>query len=436
MPYPIENCFQKFSFLKKEKILVAISGGVDSVVLAYLCKKAGLDFSLAHCNFLLRGGESDADEDFVKNLAKKLDVPVFIEFFDTEEYAAKNKLSIQLAARKLRYDWFKKLTADLNFAYILTAHHANDSLETFLINLTRGTGLEGLTGIPEKNQNILRPLLGFTRKQITVYAKANAISWREDSSNLSEKYLRNKIRHKLIPVLEDENPQLMENFLKTQAHLQDAMDLLAEYTRQLQEEIITKKGGMIFLDIKKISQKDKPGAVLYQLLKDYGFTDWEKVEKLLTAQTGKVLFSPTHRIIKNRDELILAGLASEEFPEIEISEENREALFPLGKLVFEKTKSYGKTGKHEVFVDYDKLKFPLQLRKWKPGDWFYPFGMKGRKKLGKFLKDEKFSLPEKEKTWILLSAGKIVWIIGVRADERFKVTSGSENILKISLEKV
>lgn len=431
----LENCFHKFSFSEKDKILLAISGGVDSVVLAHLCKQAELNFSLAHCNFRLRGAESNADEDFVQNLAKKLEVPLYIEYFDTEDYAKENKLSIQMAARKLRYDWFEKLTADLGFTYLLTAHHANDSLETFLINTTRGTGLEGLIGIPEKNKNILRPLLSFTRKQILAYAEANALSWREDSSNLSEKYLRNKIRHKVIPVLAHENPQLMDNFLKTQAHLQDALDLLEEYSQQLHREIITERGEELYLDIQKISEKNKPGAVLYQLLKDYGFRDWEKVESLLTAQSGKVIFSSTHRLIKNRNELILDRLSSEKFPELKISAETRQKLFPGWKLVFEKTNTYKKSGRNEIFVDYDKMKFPLLLRKGKPGDWFYPFGMKGRKKLSKFLKDEKFSLPEKEKIWVLLSGNKIVWIVGIRPDERFKVTSGSKNILKISLEE-
>ncbi|HET8810778.1 MAG TPA: tRNA lysidine(34) synthetase TilS [Flavobacteriaceae bacterium] len=413
---------------------MAISGGIDSVVLAHLCKKASLDFSLAHCNFNLRGKESDEDTVFLEELSKKLGVPLFVEVFDTKKFAEENKLSIQVAARELRYDWFQKLSQTLGFDYVLTAHHANDNLETFLINTLRGTGLEGLTGIPEQNGNILRPLLPFSRKEIEAFAKTEKITWREDSSNASDKYLRNKIRHQIVPILEEENPQLLEIFANTQNHLQDASDLLKEYSKILIDEIVDRKGEELHFNIQKTQAKSNPKAVLYQLLKAYGFSEWENVTDLLSAQPGKMLFSATHRLVKDREVLILTDKIPQKNADrtIEITKKNTEVSFPFGKIKIEEFDNFHKSDKNEIYVEKNAIKFPLKLRKWKKGDYFYPFGMTGRKKVSDFLKNEKFSLPEKEKVWLLLSDNKIVWILGQRADNRFKVKENSQEILKIT----
>ncbi|HET8837369.1 MAG TPA: tRNA lysidine(34) synthetase TilS, partial [Flavobacteriaceae bacterium] len=253
MQIDFENHLLKtFPFIKGKRILLAISGGIDSVVLGYLCQHIKLDFVLAHCNFSLRGKESDGDELFVKNLAQEWGRELFIKKFNTQKIAAERKCSIQVAARELRYDWFQNLAEKWNFDYIFTAHQADDNLETYLINTIRGTGLEGLTGIPEINGMILRPLLPFSRSEIETYAKTSSIFWREDSSNASSKYLRNKIRHEVIPVLKTENPHLLQSFSKTQQHLQEASDLIAECSKLLFEEIVEKKGDELHFDIQKI----------------------------------------------------------------------------------------------------------------------------------------------------------------------------------------
>lgn len=429
----VQHLNNKFPFLEGKKILLTISGGLDSTVLAHLCQKAGLDVAWAHCNFRLRGKESDEDKNFVKMLAKELEQQVFVQAFDTEKFAAENRMSIQIAARELRYNWFRKLSKKHGFDYIFTAHHANDSLETFLINTIRGTGLEGLTGIPVQKGKVIRPLLLFSRDEIRSYAENEGFSWREDSSNASTKYLRNKIRHRVIPILENENPQLIKSFLKTQEHLQESSDLLQDYTNLLLEEIVEKKEGDLHFNIQKIQSKPNPNGVLYQLLKTYNFTAWEDIYGLLTAQSGKIVHSPTHRLLKNREELILSEIATDEVKddEIEIRTGVDYIAFPLGKLHLKETDHFKKVDKNKIFVDKNAIKFPLTVRKWKESDYFYPFGMKGKKKVSNYLKDEKLSMFEKENIWLLISEGKIVWVIGYRADERFRIGQNVASIMAI-----
>ena len=258
---------KSLSFLHKSKLLIAISGGLDSVVLTHLCHEAKLNFSLAHCNFNLRGDESDADEEFVLQLAEDLDLEVFIESFDTEIYAKGHKLSTQMAARELRYDWFSSLAQQLGFDYILTAHHADDTFETLLINLTRGTGLDGLTGIPEVNFNIVRPLLPFSREQIETYAKEDRLKWQEDSSNASNKYLRNQLRHEVIPVLKSMNPQVLQNVSTTIENLQNSQQIIEDAIVRIQKKVVTINGDVIKLNIKKLQKLSNPKVYLYELLK-------------------------------------------------------------------------------------------------------------------------------------------------------------------------
>jgi len=427
---------QNLSFLNESKFLIAISGGLDSVVLTHLCHKLKYDFALAHCNFNLRGKESDADEQFVINLAEKLDIEVFIESFNTETVAKQNKLSTQMAARELRYNWFNELSEQLGFDYILTAHHSDDNLETFLINLSRGTGIEGLTGIPEINENVVRPLLPFSREEIEEYAKAENIKWREDKSNASTKYLRNKLRLEVIPNLKEINPQLLQNFNKTIEHLQDSKDIIDDRIDSISDAIITKVNeNEIHFDISKIEDLNNPKAYLYELLKNYGFTEWNDVYDLLDAQSGKQVFSSTHRLIKDRDCLILSKISIKENLNIFTVFENDISIeIPLGTLHFETTKQLNKLNESTIFVDKDKLNFPLTVRKWQEGDYFYPFGMEGKKKLSKFFKDEKLSLIDKENVRLLCSEEDIIWIINRRLDSRFKVIESTEQIIKIELK--
>ncbi|MBU3821672.1 tRNA lysidine(34) synthetase TilS [Flavobacteriaceae bacterium XHP0103] len=425
----------KLPFLKDAKLLLAISGGVDSVVLAHVCHQSQLNVALAHCNFNLRGKESDADEEFVLQLAEDLDLEVFVESFDTEAYAEENKRSIQMAARELRYNWFVELGEQLEFDYVLTAHHADDNLETFLINFTRGTGLEGLTGIPEINGEFIRPLLPFSRIEIEVYAKAQKINWRDDSSNSSRKYLRNKLRHEVIPILKEINPSLLQSFQSTienlqesQAIVEDSVNGFLEQAMDLSEETHAK------FSIAEFKKKDHPKAYLFEVFKDYGFTEWNDVYNLLDAQPGKQVLSGQWRLIKDREFLLLSEIGQDDDKAVTIQTTDKHVTTPCGTLTFEAVETISETSKTSVYVDKSLLQFPLTLRRYQEGDVFYPLGMNGKKKLSKYFKDEKFSLLDKENTWLLCSGDAIIWVVGKRADNRFKVTENTKQILKIELK--
>jgi len=422
-------------FLTESKLLIAISGGLDSVILTHLCYKLGLNITLAHCNFNLRADESNEDENFIVQLADDLNIEAFIQNFNTETYAKQNKLSIQMAARELRYNWFNDLAKQLQFDYILTAHHADDNLETFLINLSRGTGLDGLTGMPEINENIVRPLLFFSREEIETYAKTENFKWREDSSNTSTKYLRNKLRLDVIPILKEINPQLLQNFQNTQNHLKDTKQIVEDRLNSIENKIVSVEGDIVKFNIKKLQKLSNPKAYLHELLKNYNFTEWNDIHNLLEAQSGKQVFSKTHRLVKDRDCLMLSEIPIKENQNIiTVFQNDISVETPLGALFFETTKQINDLNKSKVFIDKNKLIFPLTIRKWQKGDYFYPFGMQGKKKLSKYFKDEKLSLLDKENVWILCSGEDIIWIINRRLDNRFKVTEATKQILKIELK--
>lgn len=424
----------ELSFLKSSKLLIAVSGGIDSVVLTHLCSNMGLNISLAHCNFNLRGKESDADEDFVLQLAEDLELEVFVESFETNAFAKDEKLSIQMAARTLRYHWFFELSEQLGFDYILTGHHADDNLETFLINLTRGTGLDGLLGIPVLNENIVRPLLNFSREDIEAYAKEHKLKWREDSSNDSTKYLRNKLRHDVIPILKGINPQFLQNFSKTQGFLNDSKFIVDDKISDISNKLIKPIDEHTFsINISEIKSLSHIKAYLYELLKDFGFTEWQDVINLLDAQSGKFVQSNTHRLIKDRDCLLLSVMSITNNQSIIVSELNEVIDTPFGAVLISEADAISESKKEVIYVNKEALKFPLIIRKWQQGDVFYPLGMSGKKKLSKYFKDEKFSLLDKENTWLLCSENEIVWVIGKRADNRFKVTEKTKHILKIEL---
>jgi len=412
---------EEFPFLKDTKLLIAISGGLDSVVLFHLLHKLNYDVSLAHCNFKLRGKESDLDEEFIKNLNQISANQIFTIIFDTEKYAKEHKLSTQIAARELRYNWFQKLITEHKFEYVLTAHHADDNLETFLIHLTRGSGLDGFTGIPKVNGNIVRPLLAFSRKEILNYAKDNDIEWREDASNASNKYIRNKIRHQVLPVLKEINPSILDSFATTLENLQESKQIIEDRIENIASEVLEKEANFIKIDIEKIKELSNSKAYLYQLLKSYHFTEWNDVYDLLNAQSGKQVFSKTHRLLKDRDVLILSKIDLSNSIEMafQIEEEITEITNPI-HLTFKEVIEKSTENKQTIYVDKDLLKYPLMLRKWEKGDYIYPLGMQGKKKLSKYFKDEKFSLIDKENTWLLCNAeNQIMWIINHRQDRRF-----------------
>ncbi|WP_242205778.1 tRNA lysidine(34) synthetase TilS [Aestuariivivens insulae] len=424
----------RLPFLNDGKLLIAISGGVDSVVLTHLCYKMGLNIALAHCNFNLRGDESDLDESFVLDLAEDLDVEVFVESFDTETYAKAQKLSIQMAARELRYNWFTELAEQLHFNYILTAHHADDNLETFLINFTRGTGLEGLTGIPEVNDKFVRPLLPFSEDDIVDFAKSHNIKWRDDSSNKSVKYLRNKLRHEVVPILKTINPSLLQSFQTTLDNLNASSNIIKDSIETFLNNTMERLGGNVMaFKVSEFKKLDNPKAYLYEVFKSYGFTEWEDVTHLLDAETGKYVLSKTHRLIKNRTHLLLSEINKGEREAVLVLEQLSAVETPLGTLRFTEVDTISETNANCIYVDKALLQFPLKLRKKKEGEYFYPLGMTGRKKLSKYFKDEKLSLLDKENAWLLCTEDAIVWVVGRRADNRFRVTDHTKHILKIEL---
>ncbi|KQO32696.1 tRNA(Ile)-lysidine synthetase [Flavobacterium sp. Leaf82] len=424
----------RFPFLEEKKLFLAVSGGLDSMVLLHLIKQLPYEIAVLHCNFQLRGLESFGDQNFIQEYCDQNNIQVFITQFDTEAFAKDYKLSTQVAARELRYSWFYELLEEENFDYILTAHHADDNLETFIINLTRGTGLEGLTGIPEQNDRIIRPLLPFSRDEILKYAEENKIEWREDSSNASNKYLRNKIRHDLVPILKEINPNFLNAFQKTQSYLQESHEMVEDASIMIYQQVAKEEGDDIHFDLNQLKKLPNYKSYLYQWLNEFGFLAWNDVYDLVDGQSGKQVLSAEFRLLKNRDTLILSPLSEmSEKEEFEITANDTDVNFPL-KLKLCTVSHITIDDNKAIFVDAEKIQFPLVLRKWNVGDVFQPFGMNGKsKKVSKLFKDEKLSLIEKEKTWLLCSGNEIVWIVGIRQDERFKIDNTTNKILKIEL---
>ena len=426
---------QNFQFLIGKKLLLATSGGLDSMVMVDLFHKLPFEIAIAHCNFQLRGLESFEDQKFIQDYAKTNEIKLFLTQFDTEAFANDYKLSIQVAARDLRYNWFYEILETENYDYILTAHHADDNLETFLIHLVRGTGIDGLTGIPSQNGKVIRPLLIFSRSEIEQYAGDNAIEWREDSSNASDKYLRNKIRHNLVPILKELNPEFLSSFHKTQTYLQESRAMVEDASILVYQQVAKEKGTEIHFDLKQVKKLPNYRTYLYHWFNDYGFSAWDDIYDLVDGQSGKQVFSSEFRLLKNRDFLILSPLNSQdENEEYFINKNQKEVNVPLN-LTFCKVVDKNLVSNTCIFVDEDKLWYPLVLRRWKDGDTFQPLGMNGEsKKVSKFFKDEKLSLIEKEKAWLLCADKEIVWIVGKRQDERFKTNNSTKNILKIQLK--
>ncbi|MDC8004767.1 tRNA lysidine(34) synthetase TilS [Aureisphaera galaxeae] len=422
---------REFPIAKGKKILVACSGGVDSMVLVHLLFQSGYSIALAHCNFGLRGDESDEDETFVRRSAEDLGLPFHTKRFETDTFAKEHKVSIQMAARELRYQWFEELLGREGYDYLATGHHADDDMETFFINLSRRTGLRGLRGIPKQNENTIRPLLAFSREEILTYAKENDLYWREDSSNADTKYLRNQIRHTLIPAYKDLGEKAQKGFQSTQNYLDQSSKLIDDYIQLVQKLVVEETAEGIIINIPKLQDLPNTDALLFELLHPYGFTDFDTLRDLLEAQTGKQVLSSSHRILKNREHLLLTVLeieGPEGRYEIEAATTSMEA--PIS-LAFSQAERFEITNGHTVFVDTETLTYPLLLRKWEEGDSFYPFGMQGKKKLSKFFKDEKLSLVAKENCWLLCSGDQIVWVVGYRMDDRFKVTKQTKKIVRI-----
>lgn len=427
-----KNIKTNFPFLANEPFYIAVSGGIDSMVLVHLCVQLKLNFEVVHCNFMLRGAESDAETQFIESFCRSNGIPIHTKYFDTNTIATNTKESIQITARNLRYQWFQEIIS-IGFDYVLTAHHLDDSLETVLINFSRGTGLEGLTGIPAQNGNVIRPLLPFSREEIEHFAKKNQIQWREDSSNASDKYLRNKIRHSIIPLFKELNAGFLDSFQNTLHHLQQAESLVDDTTRLVYEKVVKEKENQLEIHLKPLLEFRNYKAYLYQWLKEYGFSAWNDIYDLVEAQSGKQVFSETHVLLKDREKLILSERKVSNNSEVFIIESlDTKVNIPLN-ISFCNVSYITETDSNCIFVNEEALKFPLTIRKWQEGDYFYPAGMNGKKKLSKYFKDEKYSLLDKKNQWLLCSEDQIVWVIRKRADNRFIVKETTKNSIKIEL---
>lgn len=431
-----QHIAHKFPELFSGKTLLAVSGGVDSMVLLHLYFALKLDFAVAHCNFQLRGTESDLDEKLVVDFCTKNNIPCFVERFDTMQFVESRKVSIQIAARELRYNWFKQLCIENDYQLIATAHHLDDQAETFLINFTRGTGIDGLVGIPEKNENIIRPLLNFSREDILNYAIENGVEWREDQSNTTTKYLRNKMRHLVLPVLKEENHQFLKSFQNTLHHLKQTQLLAADAFLFFKEKCVICEQDMVRIDLEQAAKFQNKLHYLVQVLMPYGFHSLTEIQKICKAHSGKILQNNSHTILKNRNELIVFQQRESDSGVFFIKDKEDVLHLPIFMNILKIENNEINTDKHTIFVNSELLKWPLVLRKKKATDVFQPFGMNGMKKVSKFFKDEKLSQIEKDQVWILQNGdGKIIWIVGLRADDRFKITNNIQQNYKITLNQ-
>ena len=427
-------------FDKTDRLLVTVSGGVDSVVMLHLCVISGYDVSVAHCNFGLRGEESDRDEIFVKKLSKKYDVPLFVKRCDAAKYARENKTSVQIAARRLRYGFFDNLVKQKGFTKVLTGHNAGDDVESFFINLSRGTGLKGLRGIPLKRGYYVRPLMFAQRVDIETYAEGNNLPWREDSSNASDKYLRNRIRHHLVPVLDEISEKFIPSIVKTMQNITEATLLFDNLLSEKRKYLLVKDNGNLKIDLKKMENEPDKEILLYYLLQEFGFnrdSAGNIYNSINEKSTGKIFLSENYRLLINRNELVIAPLQEKYSGVTTVESLPFELDFPL-RLTFSLKKNRGLNfgkDRRKVWFDAEKIKMPLTLRAWQKGDSFKPFGMKGTKLVSDLLIDEKLSLFEKERVFVLISGEKIIWVVGVRPSDHFKVTDDTKEVLEIQFFK-
>ncbi len=419
---------------KGDKVLLAVSGGIDSMAMVHLFHQSEIPFGIAHCNFLLRGEESDRDAVFVQETASSYQVPFFLKKFQTSLYATQNKQSIQMAARELRYEWFAQIQKNRNYRLVATAHHLDDSIETLFLNLLRGTGISGLTGIPKRNKDVIRPMLFATKKEIRAFADETGIKFREDHSNRDSSYKRNKIRHHLIPVLQELNPSLHKN-------LQDFFDRMEATATTYDTAVVAFKKDCIrhhqneiHILTEALLKYPRSEAILFELIREYGFSPSQSKDifKCISGQPGKQFASASHQLIKDRKRLIITALNNQKKTEpCLIYRETTTAGIAQSQFQF-------KTGKldsgidlpgnaYTFLADIDKLHFPLELRFWKSGDYIIPLGMKGRKKISDLLTNEKIPVHRKRVFPVLVSGKEVVWVPGMRVSDKTKITKNAKN---------
>lgn len=433
MKEQIQQYIIQHQLLSGEKpVVVGISGGADSVALLHILVSLGYKCIAAHCNFNLRGDESFRDEQFTIDFTKRLQVPLCKISFETNKYAQENRLSVEMAARELRYRWFEELLNTYDADAVAVAHHRDDSVETLLINLTRGSGITGLTGIKPKNGNVVRPLLCVSREDIYAYIENNGLEYVTDSSNSSDIYTRNFIRLKVIPLLEEINPSVKASLARTANHLYDA-SLIYNHSIEEARKVIIQNNR---LSISALLSFPAPATILYEMLKPYGFsrTVCESIFTVLEKDSGKIFYSSTHRLLKDRSDLLIDVLSGEDNRAYLINLEDDNVDLPVElkpEIVVIKESYQIEKDKKFAYFDFDKLSFPLVLRHWQEGDWFVPFGMKGKKKISDYFSDKKFSLFDKEKTWLLCSGQDVIWIVGERTDNRYRIEKTTKRVLKL-----
>jgi tRNA(Ile)-lysidine synthase len=417
--------------------LLAVSGGMDSVALCALAHEEGLDFAIAHCNFGLRGEESDRDEAFVRGLGTQYGVEVFVKRFDTAAVASESRRSVQETARSLRYEWFDELRQERGFAWTLLAHHANDNIETLLMNFFRGTGLDGLTGIPEAaHSHCLRPMLRFTRSQIEAYVREKGLKWVEDSSNASDKYTRNYFRNNLLPQIKEVYPRVEENLLNNVQRFRQTQKLYRQMLDKLKAKMVRKEGAEARVSVLEL-MKYKDTSLIYEIIRDYGFGEKQVAEviRLSSSEGGRFIENEGWQIIRHGRWFIIAP-KKEAATAIAIADADTPVTFAGGKLSFRLLPASPPDPNlppTKAWLDASQITFPLVLRKWKQGDYFYPLGLRKKKKLARFFIDQKLPRNRKEEIWVLESNKKIVWVIGLRIDDRFKLTEKTKEKMEVEV---
>jgi tRNA(Ile)-lysidine synthase len=434
----VKNINQQQLFNKANKLLVAVSGGKDSMVLLDLLQRGNFNIGAAHVNFNLRGNDSDRDEDFVKNYCEQRNIPFFTTGFETKTFAQHRGISTQMAARELRYEWFDKVISENQYDLLLTAHHANDNLETALLNLTRGTGISGLTGISAKKESLIRPLLFATRSEIDVYATEQGIQWREDASNASTDYARNMIRHEVIPKLKALNPNLENTFQRSVIRLSAAEFAWNNLVESIKKEVWVEEKNAVKIKAAILKFHPHNLAIVEALLKPYGFT-WQQVEDALTAASASSFITETHTLFSDRSDWFLVTNKSLKTVNVLIDNISEDINVGSTDFSFEIIKSF--PNKNElrnpnfVFLDYEKLQFPLTIRTWQQGDKFQPFGMKGSKLLSDYFIDLKLPLHEKQQQLLLTDNQHIAWVVSKRISQRFAVSFEIRKILKVTVSQ-
>lgn len=452
------SAFKDFSathrlFASGDHLLLAVSGGVDSVVLCELCQQAGLEFTIAHCNFQLRGAESEHDEAFVRQLAARYNKQVLVKRFDTQQLAAERKLSIQAAARELRYEWFHTLPP----RFITTAHHLDDNVETLLMNFFKGTGIAGLRAMLPRQGSIIRPLLFATKTQLQQFALDHNLAWSEDSSNFTDKYTRNYFRHQLIPLVQDRFPEALHNLGANIDRFRDIEMIYRQAIAWQKKKLYEYDGDEVHIPALKLKRSSPLHSIVYEIISDFGFSAQQTgaTIDLLDSSSGKYICSSTHRILKDRNWLIISPLRTTNAAHILIESDGVPVSYDQHTLQLSTlpasripphvipllsdhptsarpaSKAKPATAEPIAWLDAEQIEFPLLLRRWQPGDYFYPLGLHKKKKLARFFIDNKLSLADKEKIWVLEMDKKIIWVVGLRIDNRFRITPQTKQVLRI-----